>query len=237
MGLSRRSAGVVILIAICATAQKSAPPPPLPPDAKTPDTAVAPSKPGLRAALPRCLDAVFHSCWMSPRPAPPSSAEEKAFHEDREVADLYFKQHNYRGAESRYREALALEPGDSKTVFSYAETLNKLHRQAEAREAYSAYLEGSPHGAYASRAKMGIGEAEVSDMRLNSKGCEKFDFRIEPYVAGGYLLTIRLSGNGRSNIIGAGVWPTLEKAKSIAEATAARLVLGARVRWSEGAHI
>ena len=61
---------------------------------------------------------------------------------------------------------------------------------------------------------------------------EKFDFTIEPYVAGGYLLTIRFSGDGRSNITGAGVWPTIEKAKSIAEETAARLLNGAKVRWN-----
>jgi hypothetical protein len=61
---------------------------------------------------------------------------------------------------------------------------------------------------------------------------EKFDFTIEPYIAGGYLLTIRYSGDRGSNITGAGVWPTVEKAKDIAEATAKKLLSGATVNWN-----
>jgi len=61
---------------------------------------------------------------------------------------------------------------------------------------------------------------------------EKFEFTIESFVAGGYLLTIRFSGDGRSNITGAGVWPTIDKAKKMAEATAARILSGATVQWN-----
>jgi hypothetical protein len=49
---------------------------------------------------------------------------------------------------------------------------------------------------------------------------EPFEFTVEPFVTGGFLLSIRYSGDGTANITGAGVWPTAEKAKQIAEETA-----------------
>ena len=42
---------------------------------------------------------------------------------------------------------------------------------------------------------------------------EMLQFTIEPYVATGFMLSIRFSGDGRQNVTGAGVWPTIEKAK------------------------
>jgi hypothetical protein len=60
---------------------------------------------------------------------------------------------------------------------------------------------------------------------------ENFEFTVEPFVSGGFLLTIRFSGDGRSNTTGAGVWPTIEDAKQIAEDAAARLLHGAKVEW------
>jgi len=62
---------------------------------------------------------------------------------------------------------------------------------------------------------------------------ETFEFTVEPFVTGGLLLSIRYSGDGTHNITGAGVWPTVEKAKQIAEATASRLLHGATVIWQE----
>jgi len=52
---------------------------------------------------------------------------------------------------------------------------------------------------------------------------EKFEFTITPLVAGGFLLTISYSGDGDHNITGAGVWPTIGKAKQIAQNMATRL--------------
>ena len=60
---------------------------------------------------------------------------------------------------------------------------------------------------------------------------ETFEFTIEPFVSGGFRLDIRYSGDGRGNITGAGIWPTVEKAKQIAEETAQRLLHGATVTW------
>ncbi len=60
---------------------------------------------------------------------------------------------------------------------------------------------------------------------------EKFEFTVTPYVAGGFLLTIRYSGDGTPNTTGGGVWPTVEKAQQIAQETAQKLLHGATVNW------
>jgi hypothetical protein len=62
---------------------------------------------------------------------------------------------------------------------------------------------------------------------------ETFEFEIEPFVRSGFLLTIRYSGDGRENVTGAGVWPTIEKAKQVAQETATKLLHGAIVSWHE----
>jgi hypothetical protein len=62
---------------------------------------------------------------------------------------------------------------------------------------------------------------------------EKFEFSIEPFVAGGFMLSTRFSGDDRQNITGAGVWPTVEKAKEIAQTTATKLLHGATIAWQE----
>ena len=62
---------------------------------------------------------------------------------------------------------------------------------------------------------------------------EIFEFTIEPFVSGGFLLSIKYSGDCHHNIIGAGVWPTIEKAKAIAGETAKRLLHGASVEWDD----
>ena len=62
---------------------------------------------------------------------------------------------------------------------------------------------------------------------------ERFEFTIEPFVSGGFRLDIQYSGDGHHNITGAGVWPTVEKAKQIAEEAARRLLHGATIKWSD----
>jgi hypothetical protein len=62
---------------------------------------------------------------------------------------------------------------------------------------------------------------------------ELFEFTIKPFVTTGFLLSIRYSGDSHHNITGAGVWPTIEKAKQIAQETATRLLHGAIVSWNE----
>jgi len=62
---------------------------------------------------------------------------------------------------------------------------------------------------------------------------ETFVFTVEPFVSGGFLLSIRYAGDGAANVTGAGVWLTIEKAKEIAEKTARRLLHGAAVHSLE----
>jgi hypothetical protein len=60
---------------------------------------------------------------------------------------------------------------------------------------------------------------------------KKIELLIKPFVVKekGFLLTIKFSGDGRDNTTGAGVWPTIEKAKQVEEETASKLLHGAVV--------
>jgi hypothetical protein len=62
-------------------------------------------------------------------------------------------------------------------------------------------------------------------------GEEKFDFAIKHFVTGGFLLEISYRGNMGHGINGAGVWPSIEKAKEIAQQTATKLLHGAIISW------
>lgn len=62
---------------------------------------------------------------------------------------------------------------------------------------------------------------------------EVFEFTVEPFVTGGYLLSIRYYGDCCQNVIGAGVWPTIEKAKQIAQESATKLLHGATILWKD----
>ena len=65
---------------------------------------------------------------------------------------------------------------------------------------------------------------------------ETLVFTIEPSASGGFLLSIRYYGDGTTNLTGGGVWPSIAKAKQIAEESANRLLHGAGVDWREQAH-
>jgi DNA-directed RNA polymerase subunit L len=62
---------------------------------------------------------------------------------------------------------------------------------------------------------------------------ELFEFTIEHFVSGGFMLSIKYSGDCHHNLTGAGVWPTIDKAKEIAAETARRLLHGATVTWDD----
>jgi len=57
---------------------------------------------------------------------------------------------------------------------------------------------------------------------------ETFEFTISPLPTGGFRLDNRYSGTCHENITGAGLWPTVEKARQIAETTAHRLLGGSQ---------
>lgn len=70
-----------------------------------------------------------------------------------EVGDWYFKQENYKGAISRYREALEYKPHDAEATFKLAEVLNKTGDVSGAAENYTEYLKMMPNGPHAKKAK------------------------------------------------------------------------------------
>jgi tetratricopeptide (TPR) repeat protein len=82
---------------------------------------------------------------------------------DVEVGDFYFKQHNYRAAVSRYREALLYKPNDAIATFSLADALEKSGDLQEAAQNYRAYLKILPNGPKAK-------DAHKALERLQAKG-------------------------------------------------------------------
>lgn len=80
-----------------------------------------------------------------------------------EIANLYFKDKNWAGAESRFREALAALPTSPEATFKLARSLDKLGKSAEAREMYEKYLSLQANGPYAK-------EAATSLTRLAKQG-------------------------------------------------------------------
>ena len=66
---------------------------------------------------------------------------------------------------------------------------------------------------------------------------ELFEFTIEPFVSGGFQVIDSIHRRLPPNITGAGVWPSIDKAKEIAEATAKRLLHGAAVTWGASSGI
>lgn len=141
--------------------------PPSPPDAPLPDldgqsSAAGTTKSKVKRALdrftPNCADVVYHSCWSSPAPDPSAGLPEakREAQRNREVGEIYYRNKNYRGSESRFREALRYEPADPVVTFELAESLEKLGKRAEARDAYQTYLKILPNGPSAAGANKAL---------------------------------------------------------------------------------
>lgn len=141
--------------------------PPSPPDAPLPDldsqsSAAGTTKSKVKRALdrltPDCADVVYHSCWSSPAPDRSAGLPEAAreAQRNREAGEIYLRDKNYRGSESRFREALRYEPADPVATFELAESLEKLGRTAEARGADQTYLKILPNGPSAAGAKKAL---------------------------------------------------------------------------------
>jgi tetratricopeptide (TPR) repeat protein len=141
--------------------------PPSPPDAPLPDLGSLPSPAGttkskVKRALdritPHCADVVYHSCWSSPAQDPSArlpEAEREA-QRNRDAGEIYYRDKNYRGSESRFREALRYEPADPVATFELAESLEKLGKRDEARDVYQTYLKILPNGPSAADAKKAL---------------------------------------------------------------------------------
>ena len=81
---------------------------------------------------------------------------EREFAKNFDVGNIYFKGKNYKGAESRFREALEYKPDDPDATYLLAKSIDKLGRTREAREAYESYLKLAPRGPGAERARKAI---------------------------------------------------------------------------------
>ena len=141
--------------------------PPSPPDAPLPDLDSLPSPAGttkskVKRALdritPHCADVVYHSCWSSPAQDPSARLPEakREAQRNRDAGEIYYKDKNYRGSESRFREALRYEPEDPVATFGLAESLEKLGNRDEARDVYQTYLKILPNGPSAADAKKAL---------------------------------------------------------------------------------
>ena len=96
---------------------------------------------------------------------------------DVEVGNFYFKQDNYRGALSRFCEALQYKPNDAVATFRVAESLEKLGDLGGAQGYYEQYLKVLPNGPSAAQAKKALERIkerpEHPDKHLAQKGgCE-----------------------------------------------------------------
>jgi hypothetical protein len=60
---------------------------------------------------------------------------------------------------------------------------------------------------------------------------ERFEFTIEPFISVGFMLPIKYNGDCHHNITGAGVGPSMDRAKEIADPTAKRRLSGATITW------
>lgn len=82
------------------------------------------------------------------RPYNPHKAEK-----DVEVGDYYYKRSNYKGAISRYREALDLRPNYPLATFKLADALEKDKQMEEAAVYYSEYVRQFPDGSQVAAAR------------------------------------------------------------------------------------
>ena len=80
-----------------------------------------------------------------------------------EVGDWYFKQGNYKGALSRYREALEYKPHDAEATFKLAEVLNKTGDPSGASENYAEYLKMMPNGPHAKKAREALQKLKAAN--------------------------------------------------------------------------
>ncbi len=87
---------------------------------------------------------------------------------DVEVGDFYFKRGNFRGAESRYREALFYKENDAIAMLRLAECLEKLGEMEEAGDQYRAYLKIMPHGPESDQARQGLARTQQPKPELTS---------------------------------------------------------------------
>ena len=73
-----------------------------------------------------------------------------------EIGDYYYKQKNYRAAESRYQEALEFKPNDAEATYKLGVSQESLGQMEEALISYEGYLKILPEGPHAEESKAAI---------------------------------------------------------------------------------
>ena len=104
---------------------------------------------------------------MEMHPYNPHKAEKNV-----EVGDFYFKQKNYRAAQSRYAEALLYKPNDAEATYKLGVSQEKLGEMEEALGSYQSYLKILPDGPQAEDSKKAID-------RLTNPAAEKKETKKE----------------------------------------------------------
>src|SRR6266567_1905648 len=126
-----------LLVACIAPLHAQNPPPPQPPPAKPQPGELQKSRPktppGGREEIPPEED---KSLSVDSYSFNPLQAQK-----DLTVGNFYFKQHKYRAAETRFREALKWNDGFGEAWLRLGEVEEKLKDPQAAKEAYSKYLE------------------------------------------------------------------------------------------------
>ena len=80
-----------------------------------------------------------------------------------EVGKYYFKQNNYKAAESRFREALYWQDNDAEANYWLGTALEKLKQPSEARYYYEEYLKILPNGPLAKDAKKALSRVSATE--------------------------------------------------------------------------
>jgi Tfp pilus assembly protein PilF len=69
---------------------------------------------------------------------------------------MYLKEHNYRGAEFRFRDALERKSDQPEATFHLAKSLEMQNKNDEAAQMYRAYLKLQTDGSYAAQARQSL---------------------------------------------------------------------------------
>ena len=78
------------------------------------------------------------------------------------------ERHNFRAAESRFREALDYNPSDTKAIFELAQCLEKMNRPDDAVAEYNTCIDLEPAGPFAERSRKAL--ERLSEQAAISKG-------------------------------------------------------------------
>jgi hypothetical protein len=143
---------------------------------------------------------------------------------------IWFMYYNFCRVHSTLRVTPAMEAGISDHVWSIEEMCALLPKAPSAAKRMEKSLILKALG---EKVSLGIMPRQILVTGSARDSSELFEFTIERFVAGGFTLSIKYSGDCHHNIRGAGVWPTVDKAKEIAAETAKRLLHGASVTWRD----